>query len=204
MAYTQAPLPYAYNALEPSVDARTMEIHYSKHHATYIANLNKALETAPAEFQNLPIEKLLQSISKLPDAIQGAVRNNGGGHANHTLFWELMKPGGGGEPSGELGTAINSTFHGFEEFKKAFAQAATTRFGSGWAWLIADKGGALSITSTPNQDTPVMDGKKPILGLDVWEHAYYLLYQNRRPDYITNWWNVVNWGKVAELYAAAK
>lgn len=204
MAYTQAPLPYAYNALEPSIDARTMEIHYSKHHATYIANLNKALETAPAEFQNLPIEKLLQSISKLPDAIQGAVRNNGGGHANHTLFWELMKPGAGGEPTGELGAAITSTFHGFDEFKKAFAQAGATRFGSGWAWLIADKGGALSITSTPNQDTPVMDGKKPILGLDVWEHAYYLLYQNRRPDYITNWWNVVNWGKVAELYAAAK
>lgn len=202
MAFQQAPLPYAYNALEPHIDARTMEIHYSKHHAAYVANLNKALEGHP-ELQAKSLDELLQSLDSVPESIRMTVRNNGGGHSNHTFFWEIMGHAGG-EPTGELADKIKSTFKSFDEFKKAFAAAGAGRFGSGWAWLVADKGGALSITSTPNQDTPVMEGKKPILGVDVWEHAYYLLYQNRRPDYIAAWWNVVNWTKVAELYAAAK
>lgn len=203
MAFELPALPYATNALEPHIDARTMEIHHGKHHNTYITNLNKALENYP-ELQSKSIEELIGNLDAIPEAIRTAVRNNGGGHANHTLFWQIMGPGKGGEPSGELGAAIQSTFGDFASFKEKFAAAGTGRFGSGWAWLVADKGGALSITSTPNQDTPVMEGKTPILGLDVWEHAYYLNYQNRRPDYIGAWWNVVNWDEVAKLYAAAK
>jgi Fe-Mn family superoxide dismutase len=203
MAYTQAPLPYAYDALEPHIDAKTMEIHYSKHHAAYVANLNAALEGLD-DLASLPLEKLLASLDKVPEAKRMAVRNNGGGHANHTLFWELMKPGGGGEPTGDVAHAIWGAFGSFDEFKKQFADAGMKRFGSGWAWVVAAGDGSVSIVSTPNQDTPVMEGKSPILGLDVWEHAYYLKYQNRRADYISAWWNVVNWPKVAELYAAAK
>jgi Fe-Mn family superoxide dismutase len=203
MAYQQAPLPYAYNALEPHIDARTMEIHYTKHHAAYVANVNKALEGHP-DLANLSVEQLIGSLDKVPEAIRTTVRNNGGGHANHTLFWELMSPGAGGPPTGAIADAIASAFGSFDNFKTQFSQAGMGRFGSGWAWLIADKTGALSIMSTPNQDSPTMEGKKPVLGLDVWEHAYYLLYQNRRADYIAAWWNVVNWRKVAELYAAAR
>lgn len=200
MAFQQAPLPYAYNALEPHIDARTMEIHYSKHHATYVAKLNDALKAHP-DLEKLSLEELLKSLDKVPEAIRGPVRNNGGGHWNHSLFWQIMAPGAGGEPTGPLADSIKSAFGSFADFKTKFGEAAVGRFGSGWAWLVADKNGAVSITSTPNQDTPIMEGKRPILGLDVWEHAYYLLYQNRRPDYIAAWWNVVNWKKVGELYA---
>lgn len=203
MAYQQASLPYAYDALEPHIDARTMEIHFTKHHATYVTNLNAALEGLD-DLAALPIDKLLQSLDKVPEAKRMTVRNNGGGHANHTLFWTLMDKSGGGEPTGDVASAIKAGFGSFDEFKKQFSDAGMKRFGSGWAWLIAAKDGSLSITSTPNQDTPVMEGKNPILGLDVWEHAYYLKYQNRRADYVAAWWNVVNWPKVAELYAAAK
>lgn len=203
MAFELPPLPYAFNALEPHIDAKTMEIHHDKHHAAYTTNLNNALKDYP-DLQSKSIEELLQSIDSLPEAIRPAVRNNGGGFANHNLFWEIMAPGKGGEPTGDLAAAINSAFGSFSDFKTKFAAAGTTRFGSGWAWLVADKGGAVNITSTPNQDTPVMEGKTPILGLDVWEHAYYLNYQNRRPDYITAWWNVVNWDEVAKRYVAAK
>lgn len=202
MTFAQAPLPYAYNVLEPHIDARTMEIHYSKHHATYVSKLNAALE-GHANLQAMSLEQLLGSLESLPENIRGAVRNNGGGHANHTLFWDLMAPNAGGAPTGELGSAIDSSFGSFENFKKTFSDAGLNRFGSGWAWLVFD-GGKLAVTSTANQDTPVMEGKKPILGLDVWEHAYYLLYQNRRPDYISAWWNVVNWNKVEQMFAAAK
>jgi len=203
MAFELPPLPYAFNALEPHIDARTMEIHHDKHHATYTTNLNNALKDYP-DLQSKSIEALLQSIDGLPEAIRTAVRNNGGGYANHNLFWEIMGPGKGGEPAGDLAAAINSALGSFADFKTKFAAAGTGRFGSGWAWLVAEKGGAVSITSTPNQDTPVMEGKTPILGLDVWEHAYYLNYQNRRPDYIAAWWNVVNWDEVVKRYAAAK
>ncbi len=203
MPFELPKLPYEYVALEPHIDARTMEIHHSKHHNAYTTNLNKALE-AHADLQGKSINELLaNNLAIVPEAIRNAVRNNGGGFANHNLFWEIMGPGKGGEPGGELGAAIASTFGSFATFKEQFAAAGVGRFGSGWAWLIAD-GGKLAITSTPNQDTPIMEGKTPILGLDVWEHAYYLNYQNRRPDYIAAWWNVVNWDKVAELYAAAK
>lgn len=203
MPFSQAPLPYPYTALEPHVDARTMEIHYSKHHATYIANLNKALESASA-LQAKSIDELLASLDTVPESIRTAVRNNGGGHANHTLFWQLMAPNAGEtKPSSDLAAAIDKSLGGLAKLKEQFAQAGMTRFGSGWAWLIAAKDGSLSVSSTPNQDTPIMDGKRPILGLDVWEHAYYLLYQNRRADYINAWWNVVNWTKVSELFQAA-
>jgi Fe-Mn family superoxide dismutase len=203
MAFTLPALPYAFDALEPHIDARTMEIHHGKHHQTYINNLNAALESH-ADLQSKSLEDLLKSISSLPADIQNAVRNNGGGHANHTLFWEIMAPGGNSDISAELSSAINAAFGSMDAFKEAFAKAGTTRFGSGWAWLIVEKGGAVSVTSTPNQDTPVMEGKTPILGLDVWEHAYYLNYQNRRPDYIKAWWNVVNWAEVSRRYAAGK
>jgi Fe-Mn family superoxide dismutase len=203
MAFELPPLPYASNALEPHIDARTMEIHHDKHHAAYTTNLNNALKDYP-DLQSKSIEELLQSLDSLPEAIRTAVRNNGGGYANHNLFWEIMGPGKGGEPTGDLAAAINSAFGSFADFKTKFAAAGTGRFGSGWAWLVVEKGGAVSITSTPNQDTPVMEGKNPILGLDVWEHAYYLNYQNRRPDYIAAWWNVVNWDEVAKRYAAGK
>lgn len=203
MAFELPALPYATNALEPHIDTRTMEIHHGKHHNAYVTNLNKALEGHP-DLQSKSIEQLLTSLESIPEAIRAAVRNNGGGHANHTLFWQLMGAGKGGEPTGDLAAAINTAFGSFATFKEKFAAAGVGRFGSGWAWLIADKGGAVSITSTPNQDTPVSEGKNPILGLDVWEHAYYLNYQNRRPDYIAAWWNVVNWDEVTKRYAAAK
>ena len=199
MPYTLPALPYAYNALEPHIDARTMEIHHTKHHQAYINNVNNAIKDT--EFDNLPVDKLIADLNKLPENIRGAVRNNGGGHANHSLFWTIMGPGAGGTPAGDLGAAINSTFGSFDNFKTEFTKAATTRFGSGWAWLTLS-GGKLAVESTPNQDSPIMDGKKPLLGLDGWEHAYYLNYQNRRPDYITAFFNVINWNEVAKNFAA--
>ena len=203
MAFELPPLPYSEDALEPHVDARTMSIHHDKHHAAYTNNLNSALEGQP-DLAGKSIEALLGGLNAVPEAIRTAVRNNGGGYANHNLFWEIMGPGGGGEPSGDLAAAIADTFGSFTAFKEQFAKAATTRFGSGWAWLYVGQDGKLAIGSTPNQDTPLMEGNTPILGLDVWEHAYYLNYQNRRPDYITAWWTVVNWDAVAQKYAAAK
>src|SRR5262245_31020931 len=203
MAYELPKLPYAYNALEPHIDAKTMEIHHTKHHQAYINNANKALESN-AEWAAKPVEKLLREISSAPDNIRQVLINNAGGHANHSLFWQIMGPGKGGEPKGPLGEAINSSFSNFAGFKEKFAAAATGRFGSGWAWLVIDGGGKLAIESTGNQDSPLMQGHTPILGLDVWEHAYYLNYQNRRPDYITAWWNVVNWDKVTELFGSVK
>jgi len=202
MAHELPPLPYAFDALEPHIDARTMEIHHDKHHAAYVNNLNGALKGHAALEQKSIIE-LMADLSSVPTEIRTAVRNNGGGHLNHTMFWTLMSPGGGGEPGGELGDAIGSTFGSFADFKTTFGKAAATRFGSGWAWLSVN-GGKLEVTSTPNQDTPVMEGVKPILGLDVWEHAYYLQYQNRRPDYVGAWWNTVNWDQVAENFKKAK
>jgi superoxide dismutase, Fe-Mn family len=202
MAYELPPLPYPVDALEPAIDAKTMEIHHGKHHAAYVNNLNKALEAHP-DLLSLPVEKLIASLGKVPDAARPAVRNNGGGHFNHTMFWSLMKKGGGGEPQGDLKNAIAAAFGSFAEFKTKFAAAGVGRFGSGWAWLSV-RDGKLVIESTPNQDSPVMDGGKPVLGLDVWEHAYYLKYQNRRPDYIEAWWNVVNWDEIESNFAAAK
>ena len=198
MAFTLPALPYAYDALEPHIDARTMEIHHTKHHQAYVNNLNAAIEKAP-ELQGKSLDDLMRGINSVPEAVRTAVRNNGGGHWNHSMFWELMGPNKGGEPTGALADAIKQAFGDFSKFKEQFAAAATTRFGSGWAWLVND-GGKLSITSTPNQDNPLMDGKRAILGLDVWEHAYYLKYQNRRPEYITAWWNVVNWDAVAARF----
>ena len=203
MAHELPALPYAHNALEPHIDARTMEIHHGKHHQGYVNNLNKALE-GQTNLQNKSVEQLLQDLETIPESIRTAVRNNGGGHANHSLFWPCMSPNGGGEPSGELAEAIKSTFGSFASFKEQFSKTAATRFGSGWAWLCVDKNGGLALMSTPNQDSPLSQGLQPILGLDVWEHAYYLNYQNRRPDYIAAWWNVVNWEQVAKNYAAAK
>lgn len=203
MPYELPPLPYKYDALEPHIDARTMEIHHTKHHQTYINNVNKALE-AHAALAAKPVEKLLREIADVPETIRQAVINNGGGHANHSLFWQIMAPGKGGAPSGALAEAISGTFGGFDKFKEQFAGAAATRFGSGWAWLVVDGAGKLQLYSLPNQDSPLMQAHTPILGLDVWEHAYYLNYQNRRPDYVSAWWNVVNWEKVAELYEAAR
>jgi Fe-Mn family superoxide dismutase len=200
MAYELPSLPYGYDALEPHIDARTMEIHHTKHHQAYITKLNGALE-GKTDLQALSVTDLMAKIADVPESIRTAVRNNGGGHANHSLFWQLMAPDGGGEPGGDLAKAIKSTFGGFDKFKQQFSDAAATRFGSGWAWLVA-KGGKLAVESTANQDSPLMDGKTPILGLDVWEHAYYLKYQNRRPDYIAAWWNVVNWDAVAKQFAA--
>ena len=202
MAHTLLPLPYTYDALEPYIDAKTMEIHHDKHHAAYVANLNKALEGHP-ELEKLPLEELLAQIGKVPEAVRTAVRNNGGGHLNHSMFWKIMKKGGGGEPSGELADGINKTFGSLGDFKKTFNQAAISRFGSGWAWLLI-RDGKLAVESTANQDNPVMDGGKPLIGLDVWEHAYYLKYQNRRPEYIEAWWNTVNWAQVADNFAKAK
>jgi Fe-Mn family superoxide dismutase len=204
MANELPELPYAHDALEPHIDARTMEIHHGKHHATYIANLNKALEGTGLEDKS--VCELISDLGSVPENIRGAVRNNGGGHFNHTVFWKMMSPGGG-EPSGDLANAINEAFGSLDEMKAAFKQAALTRFGSGWAWLVTDKDGKVSVTSTPNQDNPMMgeiagcSGLFPILGLDVWEHAYYLNYQNRRPDYVDAFFNVVNWDYVAENYA---
>ncbi|HKZ36178.1 MAG TPA: superoxide dismutase [Chryseolinea sp.] len=202
MAFTLPALPYAFNALEPHIDARTMEIHHGKHHNTYVTNLNNAVAGKPEE--NSSIEEICKNISKYPVA----VRNNGGGHFNHSFFWTIMGPNADGNPSGAVADAINSAFGTFDEFKTKFAAAATGRFGSGWAWLIVDSSGKLQITSTPNQDNPLMDVAeakgKPVLGLDVWEHAYYLNYQNRRPDYITAFWNVVNWNEVGKRFSASK
>ena len=200
MAYSLPDLPYAYDALEPHVDARTMEIHHSKHHNAYITKVNAAI--AGTALEEKSIEDLVSDLSSVPADAQGAVRNNGGGHANHTLFWTIMSPSGGGTPSGALGDAINANFGSFDEFKEQFSAAAATRFGSGWAWLSVD-GGKLLVESTANQDSPLMEGRTPILGLDVWEHAYYLNYQNRRPDYVAAFFNVIDWDAVAERYAAA-
>jgi Fe-Mn family superoxide dismutase len=202
MAHELPALPYAYDALEPHIDARTMEIHHGKHHNAYVTNLNKALE-AHGDLQQKSIVELLSDLSSVPESSRGAVRNNGGGHFNHSLFWNVMQPGGGGQPGGELSDAINAAFGSFDEFKTRFAQAGATRFGSGWAWLYLSDG-KIEVGSTPNQDSPVMDGGKPLLGLDVWEHAYYLNYQNRRPDYIQAFWNVVNWSAVQENFVRAR
>ena len=198
MAYTLPPLPYPSDALEPHIDKQTMEIHHGKHHQAYVNNLNAALEKHP-DLQSKSAEDLIKHLSTVPEDIRTAVRNNGGGHVNHTMFWQIMGPNAGGAPTGAIADAINSSFGSFDSFKEQFAKAGVGRFGSGWAWLI-DTGGKLSIESTANQDSPIMESKKAILGLDVWEHAYYLKYQNRRPDYISAWWNVVNWAEVARLY----
>jgi Fe-Mn family superoxide dismutase len=200
MAFQLPPLPYAFDALEPHIDAKTMEIHHDKHHAAYVTNLNAALEKHPA-FQGKSIEALLREINSVPEEIRTAVRNNGGGHMNHSMFWQIMAPKAGGEPSGALADAIKKSFGSFAAFKEQLAKAGMGRFGSGWAWLI-NNGGTLSIESTANQDQPIMEGKTAILGIDVWEHAYYLKYQNRRADYIAAWWNVVNWSEVAKRFAA--
>jgi Fe-Mn family superoxide dismutase len=202
MAFELPALTYDFNALEPNIDARTMEIHHDKHHAGYTSKLNAAIEGT--EWESKSIEEILANLDSVPEAKRTAVRNNGGGYANHALFWEVIGPNGGGNPSGELGDAINSTFGSFDAFKEQFAAAATGQFGSGWAWLYVTKDGGLAVKGTPNQDTPLMDGETPILGIDVWEHAYYLHYQNKRGDYVANFWNVVNWDAVAEKYAAAK
>ena len=201
MAYLLPELPFAYDALEPHIDARTMEIHHGKHHNGYVTKVNAALEGS--DLGENSIENLIADLNSVPEAARGAVRNNGGGHANHSLFWSVMSPEGGGEPTGELADAINSEFGSFDGFKEKFAAAAGTRFGSGWAWLSVDNG-KLVVESTPNQDNPLMDGRTPILGLDVWEHAYYLHYQNRRPDYVGAFFNVIDWNAVAARYAAAK
>jgi Fe-Mn family superoxide dismutase len=202
MTHNVPPLPYPFDALEPYIDAKTMEIHHDKHHGAYVTNLNKALEGHP-ELQKLPVEELLAQIGNVPEAVRTAVRNNGGGHLNHSMFWKIMKKGGGGEPTGDLAAAISGAFGNFGEFRKAFSQAATSRFGSGWAWLLV-RGGKLVVESTANQDNPVLDGGKAFFGLDVWEHAYYLKYQNRRAEYIEAWWNTVNWAQVADNFAQAK
>jgi len=198
MAHSLPALPYAFDALEPHIDARTMEIHHGKHHAAYVNNLNTALEKHPA-LQAKSVEELLRDINAVPEDIRTAVRNNGGGHVNHTMFWQIMGPKGGGAPTGAIAGAIDRSFGSFDAFKEQFAKAGVGRFGSGWAWLI-DAGGKLVVESTANQDSPLMDGKKVVFGLDVWEHAYYLKYQNRRPDYITAWWNVVNWAEINQRF----
>lgn len=200
MKFELPPLPYAYDALEPTIDTLTMQIHHDKHHAAYVNNLNAALDKHP-EFEVKDLNDLVMNLDKVPEDIRTAVRNNGGGHWNHSMFWEIMGPNAGGSPSGELGAAINSTFGSFDEFKTKFQAAGVGRFGSGWAWLVLDKSG-LAISSTPNQDNPAMEMKGPVMGVDVWEHAYYLKYQNKRPDYLAAWWNVVNWDAVAKRYAA--
>ncbi|MGE7759246.1 superoxide dismutase SodA [Peribacillus sp. NPDC097895] len=202
MAFELPQLPYAYDALEPHIDKETMNIHHTKHHNTYVTNLNNALE-GNQELLSKSVEEIVANLDAVPEAVRTAVRNNGGGHANHTLFWEILSPNGGGQPTGELADAITSKFGSFDSFKEEFAKAATTRFGSGWAWLAVNNG-ELEVTSTPNQDNPLSEGKTPLLGLDVWEHAYYLNYQNRRPEYINSFWNVVNWDEVAKRFSAAK
>jgi Fe-Mn family superoxide dismutase len=200
MAYEVPPLPYDYDALEPHIDAQTMTLHHDKHHQAYVDKANAALAGGP--FDGKPIEEVIANLGDVPEDKRGAVRNNGGGHLNHSLFWESMSPNGGGAPDGDLGGAIDAAFGSFDAFKEQFEAAGVARFGSGWAWLVVD-GGALKITSTANQDSPLTDGQTPLLGNDVWEHAYYLKYQNRRPEYLKAWWNVVDWSKVAERYAAA-
>ena len=202
MAYELPALPYAYDALEPHIDKETMNIHHTKHHNTYITNVNNALADQ-SELQGKSVEELIANLDAVPEAIRTAVRNNGGGHANHSLFWQILSPNGGGNPTGELATAIDAKFGSLDAFKEEFAKAATTRFGSGWAWLSVANG-ELEVSSTANQDSPIMEGKTPLLGLDVWEHAYYLNYQNRRPDYIGSFWNVVNWDEVSKRFESAK
>lgn len=203
MAYTLPPLAYPYNALEPHIDARTMEIHHTKHHQAYINNVNNALK-GKADLESKSVEDLIANLNAVPEDIRNVVRNNGGGHANHTFFWTVIGPKCGGTPVGKMAEAINQTFGSFDAFKEKFAQAATTRFGSGWAWLSVTKDGKVEVSSTANQDSPIMEGKTPVLGIDVWEHAYYLNYQNRRPDYIAAFWNVVNWQEVEKRYNAVK
>jgi Fe-Mn family superoxide dismutase len=200
MPFEVPPLPYEYNALEPHIDEQTMRLHHDKHHQAYVDNANKALEGT--DWADRPVEEVLQSLDSLPEDIRMAVRNNAGGHANHSFFWEIMSPQGGGEPDGELANAINSAFGGAQQLKEQVNDAGVKRFGSGWTWLVLD-GGSLAVTSTPNQDTPLSEGKTPILGIDVWEHAYYLKYQNRRPEYLEAWWNVVNWPEIARRYETA-
>jgi Superoxide dismutase len=202
MAHQLPELPYPTNALEPHIDAQTMEIHHGRHHNTYVTNLNNALE-GHADLQSKSVEDLISDLNSVPESIRTAVRNNGGGHANHSLFWQILSPNGGGKPSGALASAIDSELGGFDKFKEEFTKAATTRFGSGWAWLSVDKNKKLVVHSTANQDSPLMEGLTPILGLDVWEHAYYLKYQNKRPDYIAAFWNIVNWPEVEKRYEAA-
>jgi Fe-Mn family superoxide dismutase len=202
MAYELPPLPYDYNALEPHIDAQTMQLHHDKHHQAYVTNLNNALQGL-SQFDNMPIEQLVRNINQVPENVRTAVRNNGGGHANHSMFWQIMKPNGGGEPTGAIASAISSTFGSFDTFKQQFNDAGVKRFGSGWAWLVMDQNGNLSVTSTANQDSPSMDGLYPIMGNDVWEHAYYLKYQNRRPDYLAAWWNTVNWDEINKRFAQA-
>lgn len=203
MAFTLPKLPYAYDALEPHIDARTMEIHHTKHHQAYIDNANAAIEKHPA-LASKSVEELISALDQVPEAIRPVIRNHGGGHANHSLFWTVMQPNGGGKPAGDLAAAIDKTFDGFDAFKAQFETAAKTRFGSGWAWLSVKKDGSLAVSSTANQDSPLMEGMTPILGLDVWEHAYYLKYQNKRPDYVGAFWNVINWDEVARRFKAAK
>jgi Fe-Mn family superoxide dismutase len=199
MAFQVPPLPYDYNALEKSIDEQTMRLHHDKHHAAYVNNLNAALEKH-AEWQSRTVEQILRHLNQVPEDVRTAVRNNGGGHANHSMFWKIMSPDGGGEPSGALAKAITSGFGNLDEFKKRFNDAGAKRFGSGWVWLVRDTGGALQVTSTANQDSPITEGLFPVLGNDVWEHAYYLKYQNRRPDYLAAWWNVVNWKEAGERF----
>ncbi len=201
--FTLPPLPYDHSALEPHIDAQTMQIHHTKHHQAYITNLNNALKDHP-DLQNKTLEQLLTNLEAVPEAIRMAVRNNGGGHFNHSLFWQIMGPGGGGEPTGPVADAITAELGGFAAFKEAFTKAGLTRFGSGWAWLYVGKDGKLAVGSSPNQDSPLMDGATPILGNDVWEHAYYLKYQNRRPDYMAAWFETINWNEVNRRYQAAK
>ena len=202
MAHELPALPYPKEALEPHIDAQTMEIHHGKHHATYVTNLNKALAGKP-DLENKSITDLISNMNTIPEDIRGPVRNNGGGHANHSMFWRIMGPKAGGAPTGKLAEDINATFGSFDAFKEKLEAAGTGRFGSGWAWLIVNKSGKLEITSSPNQDNPLMDGNKPILGVDVWEHAYYLKYRNKRPDYVTAWWNIVDWDQASKNYEAA-
>jgi Fe-Mn family superoxide dismutase len=202
MAFELPPLPYDYNGLEPYIDEQTMHLHHDKHHQTYVTNLNNALGSH--EFASLEVDDVLRRINEVPENVRTAVRNNGGGHSNHTMFWQIMKPNGGGEPTGDLASAIQQSFGSFNDFKTAFNDAGTKRFGSGWAWLVLGQDGKLQVTSSANQDSPLMDGQYPILGNDVWEHAYYLKYQNRRPEYLNAWWNVVNWDEVARRYQRAR
>jgi superoxide dismutase, Fe-Mn family len=202
MAYELPPLSYPFNALEPHIDAKTMEIHHDKHHQAYITNANNALKDHP-DLAAKPVDELIANLSQVPESIRTVLRNNAGGHSNHSFFWKIMGPNAGGTPKGKLADAINSTFGGFDAFKEKLQAAGASRFGSGWAWLVVNKEGKLEITSTPNQDSPIMEGLKPVIGVDVWEHSYYLLYQNRRPDYLKAWWNVVNWDQAETNFTAA-
>jgi superoxide dismutase, Fe-Mn family len=203
MAFELPPLPYDYNALEPYIDTQTMQIHHDKHHQAYVTNLNNALQ-GQDQLASMAVDDLLRNINQVPDSIRTAVRNNAGGHSNHTMFWNIMKPNGGGQPTGDLANAIQQAFGSFDAFKAALNDAGTKRFGSGWTWLVLDSGGKLQVISTANQDSPLMDGLYPVMGNDVWEHAYYLKYQNRRPEYLNAWWNVVNWDEIARRYEQAR